>query len=255
MAAMSTDPHNPPQNAPHQPGLTDLDAFLATSTPPRSLAAWGGFILSLVLLAPWVPFLFRRLTGMFGLITGGIVGGALCLLASLLGVIGIFRTRHRSRRGRMVAIAAIPLGLLGGFLQVVFGFMSFGFLGVKMEGDRAVQLLRTPAASIAEQAASWRSEHGSKRFQANVTEEAMAGWLADVVAKHGQMQSTSVSRNDMFRQDRGAMVYRLNGQFVNDTAPVEMIIGFESNMQPRVDDIRVDGSSPRNWSPAKPGSE
>ena len=47
------------------------------------------------------------------------------------------------------------------------------------------------------------------------------------------------------------MLYRLNGQFVNGTAPIELTIGFESNMQARIDDISVAGSSPRDWSPAE----
>jgi uncharacterized membrane protein len=251
MSAMMSDPTTTdPMPAPGA-DVANLESFLDDAVPRRSWAAWGGFVLSLVLLAPWVALMFNKLQGQTGFITGALVGLAGGLFAMILGIIGIFRTRKRRRRGRAVAIAAIPLGLAGGFMQLAVGFLGHHVTAVRAEGDVAVQILKASSEDVAVQAAEWRTEVGSARFQANVTPEQMTGWLRAVLAEHGQLQSASMSPQGAFQSERNATKYRVIGQFVNGSSPIEMIMGYENNsLKPRVDDIRVDGSSPRDWKPA-----
>jgi hypothetical protein len=234
-----------------RPPLDDLEAYLATAAVRRSWVATTGFVLAVVLLAPWVPFAFRAFLGVPGLAVGAVVGFIGGLLAAACGIIGIIRTRRTRRprrKGRVLAIVATPLGVLCGLVQLAIGLTSYGLISVKTHGDLAVELFRSPSGDVAERAREWHEELASARFQAAVKPEELAGWLSEVLAQHGQLQSATANPKQMFGGERGATVYRMSGQFVNGTVPIEMVVGFEETTKPRIDDVRVAGSSPRDWS-------
>lgn len=209
-------------------------------------------MLAIVLLAPWVALLFRSFMGLNGLIVGAFVGLAGGLLAMVLGIVGIFRTRQFRRRGRIVAILAIPLGLVAGVFQLAVGATIYGLVSVKARGDQAIELLRCPRDETAQRAAQWHTDVASARFQASVTPENLAGWLTEVIDQYGQLQVATPLPKNTFGSERGVTVYRLNGQFVNGSAPIELVIGFDRRTETRIDDVRVKGSSPRAWSPKTP---
>lgn len=231
------------------PANMTAEMMLDSAVPPRSWAAWGGFLLAVLLLAPWVALAFRGLMGNRGLVVGGLIGFAGGLLASILGIVGIFRTRKRRRRGRGVAITAIPLGLAGGCLQFLLGFLIFGVQAMTAQGKVAVKVLTSPTSELTTRAEEWRNDLGTEKFQDDVTAEQLAGWLESVIETHGQLQSTKVNARDAFGSERGVTLYKVTGQFVNDSAPIELVMRFEKGLDPRLDDIRVDGSSPRDWKP------
>lgn len=232
-------------------GDDELENLLRSAKPPKSWVAWVGFVLALVLLAPWVPLALKKFMGNPGLLIGGLIGLGGGVLATVLGIIGVFRTRRRRRGGRLPAIAAIPLGLAAGLVQFAVGSTVFSLLSVRMHSNAAVQILRSPSSEIAERARTWHEQMASQRFQVAVSPEMLTGWLNDVFARHGQLQSGTSAQKKAFGAERGATVYRLNGQFVNGTVPIEVVVGFDKGIQPKVDDIRVDGSSPRAWKPAE----
>jgi hypothetical protein len=248
-AAMSDPTHDPTSHLPSEANADELADFLDSAVPPRSKWAWSGFILAVALIVPWVALAFRGFLGQRGLLTGAAVGAGLGVVATILGIVGIFHTRKRRRRGRAVAIAAIPMGLVFGMLQGIAGVAIFQIVSVTKFSDQAVQVLRSPQAEVTTQAESWHAEFTAKRFQVSVPPDQLAGWLNAILAEHGQLQSAALSKKAPIGSERGSMVCNLIGQFVNGSAPIELVVGFDEPLKPKIDDIRVDGSSPRAYQP------
>ncbi len=238
-----------------------VDDALLMAQPPRSYAAWGGFVLAVVLLAPVLPIIFARFAGAEGMIMGGLTGLVGGLLAMVLGIVGIVRTRRRTdagsevglpprrRRGRGVAIAAIPIGLVAGVLQVAVGASLYRMQVSLQFSEKALKLLGTSSSNIEEAVDDWYAEKTSARFQAACSPEKLAGWLRETLAERGQIQHVKKDRN-FLEVTPTAFVVKLNGNFVNGGAPLRVHVGIEG-MEPKVVDIEVGGSSPLTWKPAR----
>ena len=225
------------------------DALLDAGLPPRSSAALLGFILALVLLIPWVPWLFRNYGGNDYLVIGGLVGMAGGTLAAICGIIGIFRTKRRIRRGRGLAIAAIPIGVVAAVLQIAVALGVYFVLGNIDFGNEAVTVLKTPRAELSERAQEWYSLHTSKSFQSAVTAEKFESWLSSILEERGQMQSFKINPRGAagIKGTKGSAPLAFQGKFVSGSTSVVLLITMDGTDR-KVDDILVGGATPRDQS-------
>ncbi len=224
------------------------DALLESGLPPRSTVALLGFILALVFLVPWVWWLFLNCGGTDYIEKGGQAGMAGGVLAALLGIIGIFRTKRRIRRGRGLAIAAIPIGVVGAFFQITVALGVDFVLGNIDFGNDAVTILKTPQAEITERAQEWYSQRTSKSFQTEVSVEKFESWLSSIIEERGQMQSFKINPRGAvgIKGTRGAVPIAFQGKFVSGSTSVVLLITMDGTDR-KVNDILVGGASPRNY--------
>lgn len=173
--------------------------------------------------------------------------GFTAILGIILGIAGIVVTRGGRKRGVGLAIAAIPISLVTGALGAVFLFT-----GVVVWRMREVTKQIEPAfsASSADVTTSANDLYamGSPDFQSEVTPERIETWLAEVKMKHGTL-GTFEKQTDMGAiapdPSSGAFVLNLRGKFTNGPALVRVRFSPKSLLTPRIDDIDVDGISPR----------
>lgn len=199
-----------------------MPPFRDGAAPPRwSATAVSGFVLSIL----------------------GCVG-VTAILGFILGIAGIVATRDGRRRGRGLAIAAIPISLVTGAasLAVAFG-LSLAFsagsavrqLPTLLDGDSStrsatVSALRTIC---------------SEDFNQQIDDDVLASWLGEVVGKHGKLvQIDRMTSSDYFGN---RVAWNIPGRFVNGKANIKItfvLYAYELS----VDDIDVAGLSPRRAS-------
>jgi hypothetical protein len=211
--------------------------------PPYSIAAAGGFIIALLFLLPIVPFMMAKQSDDPAWLQAGLLGAGFGLLAVVLGIVGIVRTSFRRRRGRGLAVAAIPIGLLAVAVELVFGVGFHYSAEVLQQHKAAVAILDVPLSRLSEEIPEWYSSVPSSAFTAEVTEADLKEWIEGVVEEHGQLQD--VSPPERAQGSQGVLAVRATGRFVNGAAEIEVKMRIEG-VNARVDDILVDGSSPRN---------
>jgi hypothetical protein len=204
----------PPDNPYSPPTDARFDGFAATAPPPWSTSAIVGFIMSfLAVLAP---------------------------IGIILGIVGIVRTSGRRRRGKGLAIAAIPIGLIVSVLTVLAVMTVYGIMLMSKHALEQANVLKGSQATISERALAFY-EGGSKRFHANLTADEFEKWLAAVTAKHGALQSVKQG-SPFITGDNDGMAFNLVGDFVNGSALISVTVGWDG-VGPVVDDIEVDGVS------------
>ena len=216
--------------------------FTDEGRPRYSNAAVIAFILALVLLLPCLAGVVTRFVGFKAWIPAILAGAAGGLLAVVLGIVGIVKTSARRRRGRGLAIAAIPLGVLAALSQLTIGSAITRFKATTEHSRKALAILETPRSRLPEEVSEWYEAMPSARFKVAVTEAQFRQWLEEVQAKHGQLQEAERSKQKPKTRD-GAIAFNFVGRFVNGATDIEVLVGLD--MQgPRVDDLRVGGSSP-----------
>ena len=213
-----------PPPFPPIPGQQDYDpTSYAPSAPPRwSAAAIGAFILSLL------GFL-----------------GVTAVLGLIFGIVGIITTSGGRRRGKGLAIAAIPISLAMGVLSVVLLLGILFYTSAKVIPVKLHAALGADSATVADSANALR-EIGSAAFNDKVSTEALQAWITQINAKHGQL--TSISRDSqqfMSTMPDGVVHLNFSGKFVNGQAAIRLIFKAEQVWSMRIDDIEIDGSSPR----------
>ena len=172
--------------------------------------------------------------------------GVTAILGIILGVAGIVVTRGGRRRGVGLAVAAIPISLVTGGLGVLF--LVTGVMVWRM-GETSKRIEPALSASSADVTASAGEIYamGSPAFQSAASKDRIEKWLADVKQKHGTLNG--LERQDDFgfitKTSQGGFVLNLRGKFTN--GPALLRIRFSPNyiLEPRIDDIEVDGFSPR----------
>jgi len=194
----------------------DVEAIGATR-PGWSIVAIVGFVLSfLLILAP---------------------------LGALLGIIGIFRTRGGRRRGRGLAIAAIPIGLVVSW--IVASIVQYGyFMFESMKHARDVTaILQTSSVRVGETAAKFYDQQ-PRRFQLAMSKDAFERWLAEVIEKHGSLQGVKRAERAL-KIDPAAGEWTINfvGEFVKGTAHIGVTLAPPGVGGPQLRDISVDGVS------------
>ncbi len=203
------DPLSAPPEDPYVRGMV-------TGPAPWSALAIAGFVMSLL------GFL-----------------GFTAILGIIFGIVGILVTRGRRRRGRGLAIAAIPISLVTGAISIVL-VLSIIFMGRVMRLPE--ELKHAFAADVSAGAPPLRAL-ATDDFNAAVSDEALRAWLSSVFADHGTLIDL---QRDLARWleplPDGRLGINLAGKFVNGAATVRVTY---SSMRPTgFDNIEVGGSSP-----------
>jgi methionine-rich copper-binding protein CopC len=105
--------------------------------------------------------------------------------------------------------------------------------------------LGSDSAAVADSANALR-EIGSAAFNDKVSMVALQTWITQINTKHGKLTSTSRdSQQFMSTMPDGVVHLNFNGKFVNGPASIRLIFKAEQLWSMRIDDIEIDGSSPR----------
>lgn len=172
--------------------------------------------------------------------------GFTAILGIILGIAGIVVTRGGQRRGRGLAIAAIPISLVTGGLGALF--LVTGVMVWRM-GEMSKRIETALSASSADVIASTIEIYalGSPDFQSAAPKDRIETWLADVKRKHGTLSGFEKQDDLGFvtRNSTAGFALNLRGKFTNGPALVRVRFSPNYILEPRIDDIDVDGSSPR----------
>ena len=219
----------PPPFPPQQRQYGSPGSYGPPGLAPWSIAAIGGFVLSLL------GFL-----------------GVTAVLGLIFGVVGIITTGDGRRRGRGLAIAAIPISVVTGAFSVL---LVAGIFLATRAAELPLKLQSALAAdsSSLSSAADTLRELGSAKFNDEVSAEAMQAWLKQINAKHGKLTSAKLDTDRMmsWRPD-GAMCLNVSGKFVNGPVLIQLVFSKEKAWSLRIDDIDIGGSSPRGSADAPP---
>lgn len=190
--------------------------------PPWSAAAIAGFVLSLLGCA-----------------------GITALAGLILGVVGILKTRGGQRRGRGLAVAAIPISLVTGGLSVLLGMSVIVIARGKVVVDQLPTVLTADSTATAEAVSALRAIT-SQDFNADVTAEALQDWLKEVGARHGRLvEVPTLSPVQPTAPASGAKAMNFDGKFVSGPASITLTFKREG-WNVKIDDLAVDGVSPHD---------
>ncbi len=206
-----------------QPPPTAADGSPSAGLPPSwSAAAIAGFVLSLL----------------------GCVG-ITALAGLILGIVGILKTRGGQRRGRGLAVAAIPISLVMGGLSVLFGISVMVIARGKVVVDQLPTVLAADSSATAEAVSALRAIT-SQDFNADVTAEALQAWLKEVGAKHGRLvEVPKLSPVQTKTSSSGEKATNFDGKFVSGPASITITFKREG-WNVKIDDLTVDGVSPHD---------
>jgi hypothetical protein len=215
----------PPPQPPDDAYAGSGGAPFAGAPVKWSAAAVSGFILSLL--------------GCTGI--GAVFG-------LILGVIGIVVTRGGRRRGRGLAIAAIPISLVTGAVVLVLGFAAVTMARkVTQATDHLPAIIGGEVTSQAD-AADLLLSLTTEQLRAEVGPEKAQAWLAQVAKKHGKLVEVepSLEGKPSGRTSDGNIFLSKGGKFVNGRANIKIIFDAASVWTgARIADIEVDGVSLR----------
>ena len=203
--------------APEQAG-----PIFSSPRKPFSKAAIAGFVLSLL--------------GCLGITA---------ILGLILGIMGVVHTRDQRRRGMGLAIAAIPISLVTG------AFGVFALIGVVLVVRSAVMLVQLPAVLATEgeislQALTQFRQICSTDFNEEVSDEQLRAWFKQVIEKYGKFVTVEKKGRDIVPGGDDRMNISVKTKFVNGSARVTIKLIQDTFWDIRLDDIVIDGSSPRD---------
>ena len=185
--------------------------------PPWSVSSIVGFVLSLL--------------------------GCSAPLGFILGIVGIVRTSGGQRRGRGLAIAAIPISLLTGAVAflLAFGLFVMGAIGVIVS---LLPMLLSTDAEASKNAVSLLREVASDDFNASVSDEQLQAWLLQVAAKHGRL--VKIGRPSPAPRSAGSdgVGFGIEGKFINGRTSILITLS-KQGWRYAIEDMAVDGVSPR----------
>ena len=198
--------------------------------------------------AMWVIFgsnIGTTMTGWIVAIVGFVLSFLLFLapLGVVLGIVGIFRTGRGSRRGRGLAIAAIPIGMvMSGFVAMI-GVTGYHMFATVRRAAEIAAVLQTSSVRISEEATEFY-DHQPRRFQLAVSRGDFEAWLAAAIQKHGSLQSVKPATRAV-KIDPITREWTINlvGEFVNGSAHVGVVFAPPGAGEPQLRDISVDGVS------------
>lgn len=165
-------------------------------------------------------------------------------LGIVFGIVGLVRTRGGRRRGFGLAVAAIPISLLTGVLFVVIAIGMMLGSATRAAASEVKEVLRTRPADIAMAVSSLR-EICSEDFSAEVGAEELRAWVEAVRAKHGRLVQLEGLIHQPSGRSSGKASIGLEGKFINGRANITITFKVEGLRRVTVDDIEVDGVSPR----------
>lgn len=219
------NPPNPPGYATNQ-GSEYYNA-IPSGPPPWSALAITAFVCSLI------GFL-----------------GFTAVLGILLGIIGIIVAKPGIRRGRGLAIAAIPISVVTGAFGalIVLGLVQVSGM---FTTSRHVEAVLAASGDEASKKIDDLFSHATPDFQDKVSRERFSEWLAEVNRKHGKLVEMDRKMVPGTLTSAGTnAVLNFPGKFVNGSALLQLHFEQLSLTKPLLDDVEVDGSSPRGASPS-----
>ncbi len=168
--------------------------------------------------------------------------GVTAVLGLIFGIVGISRTRDGVRRGRGLAIAAIPISVVTGFISV--GVMFFLVLAAHTTelSVRIPQVFTADRAHAAE-AVSIVRELASSEFNESVSVDQLLAWLDKVRTTHGKL--VQIGLPVAVPGSSGKVELSFETKFVNGTANILVAVKPEG-LQMKLQDISVGGLSPRD---------
>ncbi len=220
----------------HQPYPPPLPAHSASyaapipsGPPPWSSSAIAAFVLSLL------GFL-----------------GVTAVLGLIFAVVGLVATRGGRRRGMGLAIAAIPISIV---TAAIAGLFVIGAV-MLVRGKDFVQKLEpvlTSTSGAVPQSAATLMELGSADFQQAVPVAKLEDWLRNVGQTHGNMTGFQPDPTTPFAKNQaGELVLSFQGKFVNGPATIRLTFSNQDMWSPRISDIEIGGSSPRDGPDSQP---
>lgn len=171
--------------------------------------------------------------------------GFTAVLGILLGIVGIVVTKEGVRRGRGLAIAAIPISLVTGSIGalMVLGFVS---LGKMTTATRQVEAALASSADEGAKKIDFIMANSTVDFQQKVGREKLVQWVAEVNKKHGKLvELDRAFKPGTMTSSRENAVLSYPGKFVNGQALLQVHFEQRSLTTPLIDNIEVDGLSPR----------
>lgn len=185
--------------------------------PPWSVSSIVGFVLSLL--------------------------GCSAPLGFFLGIVGIVRTRGGQRRGRGLAIAAIPISLVTGAVAVLlaFGLFVLGAVGVIAS---QLPMLLSADVETSKDAVFLLREVASDDFNASVNDEKLQAWLQQVATKHGRLVTIGGPSPVPSSAGSDGVGFDIEGKFINGRTSILIRLS-KQGWRYAIEDIAVDGVSPR----------
>jgi hypothetical protein len=193
----------------------------AEGTPPWSASAVAAFVLSLLGCA--------AIPAIFGLI---------------LSIVGIRATRDGRRRGRGLAIAAIPISIITGIGSLglgVFGYASFALARY----TKTLPNVLSADAPSPEQAISILRNTATSDFNESVSDERLVSWLQAVLQTDGRLIALGSVKPVKSTGVANFWTVQFAGKFVNGLRTIELDLA-TSDWTFHLNDIRIAGKSPRD---------
>ena len=160
----------------------------------------------------------------------------------ILGIIGIIVTRGGRRRGRGLAIAAIPIGVLMSLFVVVLTVSAFAVWESMKTATAATKILKTSTVHVHETADEFYTAQ-DERFRLAVAQPQFEAWVAGVIKKHGSLQNVKLATESPPKANpqTGEWSFNFVGEFVNGTALVTVVMAPLGVDEPQVRNLIVDG--------------
>lgn len=171
--------------------------------------------------------------------------GISAVLGFILGIVGIVITRKGQKRGMGLAIAALPISLVMGAISVLL------FVSILFVGQSAIMLKQLPIFLSAEgeitdaNLAEFR-KICTADFNMNVSNEQMRAWVHKIVEEHGKFTEVNDNFEGATPGANGKFSVSVQAKFVNGPAQVTLVIVQDPFWEVNLDDIMIDGSSPRD---------
>lgn len=173
-----------------------------------------------------------------------ILGG---LLGFILGIVGIFDAKGGRRRGIGFAIAAIPISLLTGVTATLLLVTALALASSIGNLPTQLNAAWSHAGGDPVKTAAALRAITTEEFNSVVPEVKLVEWCADVRVKHGNPTAVEFSRSTPASSGRdGELRFHFDAKFVNGPAMMTLVLKKEKDRMYRIDDIDIDGSSPRD---------
>ena len=201
---------------PSPAGSSPLGSY-GSRPAPWSAAAIGGFVLSF-----------------FGCT---IVPAVLGLI---LGILGIRSTRDSRRRGRGLAIAAIPISLATGLLSLPLTVAAIFFVAIADLTKTLPDVLSASEAGLDRSIPVLR-QLATEGFNQRLSDEQLKNWIRKVQEKNGRLMGLEPI---VGTQDRGSRSVQFEGKFVNGRQVIEVDLA-KIGWRLKLRNIRIGGESLR----------
>lgn len=173
--------------------------------------------------------------------------GFTAILGIIFAIAGIAVTSGGRRRGLGLAISAIPISVVTGALGAVVAYGGYTFWHMYKTTENLVPVLSASSEKAADGAESILAL-SSASFRANVQKSHLEEWLREINRKHGSLAKfePNTETDILTANAAGNAVLNVRGKFTNGPALMRVTFSPDSLLDYRIDDIDVDGLSPRS---------